>query len=136
MWARALCAALNHNPAYQKAARQWEGDVLLVMRLSEHPDANRSPAPFYAVYLDLHHGQCRQARPGSSADLENADYVLEAPVEVWKSLLDGNIDPLPAMMRGKLKLKKGKLSILAKFAPAAKEIVASARTLEASFPAP
>ena len=49
-WTLALCQAINNSDAYASAAKSWEGDIKFVVNGEG------------AVYLDLWHGRCRQAK--------------------------------------------------------------------------
>lgn len=129
-WARAWQDALNASEAYGKAAAAWEGAVVLVM----HPDASAGVTARQAVWLDLWHGACRDARPASEADLAGAAYVIEAQAGVWRDLLHGKASPITALMLGRLRLTHGSLSALLPFAGAANELVGTAIAIHSVFP--
>ena len=102
-WAQAYCRKLNESEAYRKAASTWEGSLALAVR----PDPKAGFPKGVAVVLDLWHGACRGA---------TAEEVLE-----------GRLEPLSALMRGLLELKKGTIAALAPYAQAAQELVKVAR---------
>jgi putative sterol carrier protein len=129
-WAEAWCQAINGNAAYRKAAKNWEGPVGLVMRA----DATRGIPEPRAVVADLWHGECRGAAAKAGGDASDAAYVIAADVSVWKNVLEGETDPIVGLMGGKLKLEKGPLFKLLPYAKAAKEMVASAQSVETEFP--
>ena len=129
-WAEAWCRAINDNGAYREAAKNWEGPVGLVMRA----DAGQGIPEPRAVVADLWHGECRGAQATEGGDASDAAYVIAADVSVWKSVLDGETDPIVGLMGGKLKLEKGSLFKLLPYAKAAKEMVASAQAVETEFP--
>ena len=129
-WIDALHQSLNQNEAYQQYAATWEGSLLMVFMKDGQIDPQSSPA----VFLNLYHGQCRMAKTAEPDDFANADYILAAGGNDWKQVLDREIAPLMAIMRGKLKLKKGSMVTLARYADAAKEIVNSAADLNAHIP--
>jgi putative sterol carrier protein len=125
-WAEAWCAALNQSETYRTVAAMWEGDVTLVVREnggSEH-----------AVYLDLHHGECRAARVATDADRASTAFALEAEPLVWRELLEGRGSPVMALMTGRLKLTKGALAVLVPYATAAKELLTLATQVDTTFP--
>jgi putative sterol carrier protein len=130
-WCDACCARLNTRDAYRTAAADWEGAVVLEMAA----DPERGIAEDRAVWLDLDHGVCREARVASDADREAAAYLLRADAATWERLLGGEADPVSAVMMGKLKLTRGNLFTLAKYAPAAREMVAAAGEVGGTFPA-
>lgn len=131
-WSRACCESLNRREGYRSAAADWEGAVVLVME--------RDPAlgveEERAVYLDLHRGECRGARLATEAELEKAPYVMRATPAVWRHLLDREVEPVTALTQGKLRLARGSVFALAKYASAARELVAAAAGVEALFPPP
>ena len=45
----------------------------------------------------------------------------------WQEVLEGRLEPLSALMRGLLELKKGTIAALAPYAQAAQELVKVAR---------
>lgn len=123
-WADAYRDAVNANEAYRKAASDWEGPIAL--HLGKDPahgvDADR------AVLLDLWHGECRGAKAVTAEEAEaEADYVIRGDRATWMRILDGDLNPLKALMFGRLKLTKGRLRDLLPYTRAAKELVESAQ---------
>ena len=127
-WAAAYVEALNRNEDYARAAAKWEGPLGLALRGSEGIEPR-------AVVLDLAHGECRE---GHSATVEEAiaatDFLLEAHVTTWRQVLAGTIEPIFAIMRGKLALKKGSLAKLLPYTRAAAELVRSAHDVPTRWP--
>jgi putative sterol carrier protein len=130
-WCTACCERLNASEAYRKAAAEWEGSVVLLMTAdpARGIDADR------AVFIDLHHGACRGSRMATRADLASAAYVFQAGPAGWKRLLSG-ADPVVTAMSGDLKLARGNLFALARYAAAAREMVAAAGEAGGTFPPP
>lgn len=127
-WAEALGRELQESEEYQKAAQKWEGPLVLELAASDGIEEDR------ALFLDLWHGECREARLAEPEDREACDFVIRADLATWKTVLDGTISPLPAIMRGKLKLAKGRLASLMPYTAAARELVAAAARIETTFP--
>lgn len=130
-WARACCEALNGSDAYRASAAAWEGSIVLAMS----PDAARGVMEERAVFIDAHRGECRGAWMAGADEIATATYVLRADPATWKRLLDREIDPVGAVMQGKLRLERGGLFALARFAQAAKDMIAAAASVEGTFPA-
>jgi putative sterol carrier protein len=130
-WCAECCARLNARDSYRQAAATWEGTVVLVMTA----DAAHGIPLERAVWIDAHHGECRGSRAATDADRAGAAYVLQADPAGWKRLLAGEADPVSSMMTGKLKLTKGSLFALAKYAQAAREMVLAAGEVGGTFPA-
>jgi putative sterol carrier protein len=129
-WCVACCDRLNRRESYRLAAAGWQGAAVLLM----------SADPVYgidedrAVWLDIHHGQCRGARVATEEDLDTAPYLFRADPGDWKRLLAGEIDPVPAVMKGRLRLSRGNLVTLARYAPAAREMLLAAGEVGGTFP--
>ena len=132
-WCTACCERLNARESYRQAAAGWaEGAVVLVMTA----DPAQGIGDERAVWIDLHDGTCRGSRVASAADRDAAAYVLQADPAGWQRLLAGEIEPVSAMMTGKLRLTRGNLFSLAKYAGAAREMVLAAGEVGGTFPAP
>ncbi len=129
-WAETWCQALNEDATYAKVARTWEGSLLLVMEAD--PDYGISEPR--SVWADLWHGKCRKARVGKPEDFEQADFVLQAPASIWYLLLTGQVGPIPAIIRGQLRLAKGNLMALLPYVRAAQRLVAVAVEIGTTFP--
>lgn len=125
-WIAEFSNALNQSSTYRQQAQTWEGSLLLVLAQNNTPDD-------LAVWLDLWHGQCRLARPAQPSDFDQADYILAANATDWKQILAKDIAPMMAIMRGKLKLRKGSMTVLARYANAAKELVNAAADIPAEW---
>jgi putative sterol carrier protein len=129
-WAVAWCRELTTSIAYRQAAARWEGALVLILEA----DAALGIDPELAVFLDVHHGTCRSARAATAEDRETAPYVLQGNAAAWKRILAGEVEPLTALMTGKLRLTQGSLAKLLPYVQAAKELVAAARRIPSTFP--
>lgn len=129
-WCAGVCRALNEREAFRAAAAGWEGDVVLEMSAG----AGEGVPSDRAVWLDPGGGRCTGARVASEADRAGAAYVLRADPSTWKRLLAGEMEPVSAVMAGRLRLVRGNLLALAKHAGAAREIVAAAASVGGAFP--
>jgi len=129
-WAQAYREAINDNPAYTKASTKWdEGKLALV--LAADADIEETST---AVLLDLQFGRCLAAASVSYRQAKRqATFVIEGDEAVWRDVLAGNLQPLMALMRGKLKLSKGSITRLIPYTQAAIELVHSAQTVPTDF---
>ena len=128
-WAVACGEQINANEDYRKAALSWHWPLVLIMTAA--PGLSLSER---SVYLDLFEGGCREARTATPADVENVPYVISADPKTWRRMLERDLEPIFALMRGKLKLVKGSLVSLLPYVAAAKEMVLSAACVETRFP--
>jgi len=129
-WARACCDALNRSAAYRASAATWEGEIILSMSA----DAAQGVAADRAIYIDTHRGECRRAHVAGEEEMERAAFAFRADPATWKRLLARELEPVAAVMQGKLRLVRGNLFALAKYAQAAKDMVAAAGEVGGTFP--
>jgi putative sterol carrier protein len=129
-WSRACCQALNGRAAYAAVAADWRDAVVLVMGA----DASLGIAEERAVFLDLYEGACRGTRLATAQDRATAPFVLRAEAHTWRGLLTGGTEPVSAVLRGELRLERGSLMTMAKYASAAREMVAAAADAGGTFP--
>ncbi len=129
-WARAWCEEINRSEGYARAAADWTDPLALVMQR----DPSQGLEEDRAVYVDLRHGECREARSGRESDLETAPYIITADPYTWRQVLDGQLEPIVGLMRGRLKLTRGNLLTLARYVTAARELVAAATRVDTTFP--
>ncbi len=125
-WIAAFGEQLSQSPTYKQQAQTWEGTLLLVLNETNTPHDR-------AIWLDLWHGDCRQVREATVDDFSTADYVLSASLTNWQQILNKDIAPLMAIMRGKLLLKKGSMATLAKYTSAATALVNVAADVPATW---
>jgi putative sterol carrier protein len=129
-WSRACCQALNDRPNYASVAAGWRDAVVLVMGADRALGIDHERA----VFLDLYEGACRGTRLATPEDRASAPIVLRAEAASWRRILDGDADPVSAVMRGELRLERGSLMAMAMYAPAAREMLAAASEAGGVFP--
>lgn len=126
-WAKALMREVNSSEAYKKAAANWEGDFYFITTAGQGV-----PNDTY-LYLDLWHGQARDAFLVEDPGSKSVAFELRAPVDVWRKVLEKKIDPIQGIVSGKLKLKGNMMTVM-KNPKAATELVASAMKLDTEWP--
>ncbi len=129
-WAQQAASVLQASEGYKNAAKTWEGAMVMTMQA----DASLGIPEARSVYFDLWHGECREARAASSQDIASAPYVISADAFTWKQVLEGKLEPIAGLLRGKLKLVKGNMAVLARYVLAAKELVLGATQVQTIFP--
>ncbi|MDP9405275.1 MAG: SCP2 sterol-binding domain-containing protein [Actinomycetota bacterium] len=128
-WLNTYRDRINASASYRAAAATWEGAVAYVF---EAEPAKQWPETTYAV-MDLWHGQCRDARLTSAAEAEQAPFVIRAPYSRWKQVIRRELDPIKAMMQGKLRLR-GDLPTVVRHVEASNVLVAIAGEIPTEFP--
>ena len=127
-WFEEFVRQIENSAEYREAAAGWEGDVSLVFEAE--PD-KRVPEDIWG-WLDLWHGECRRGVLVTREEGAKARFVVRAPYSRWKQIILGELDPIKAMMQGKLKLK-GDLPMILRYIRAANLLVALAEKVPTEF---
>ena len=130
-WASAYKAAVNDNPNYASAGKDWtHGAVALIVKADPSIDI----AEDMAILLDVHAGVCRAASfMTGEAARAGAAFAVEAPYDNWKKLIVENQDPIKALMQGKLRLSKGHLPTMIRYVESSKQLLSSAQQIASEF---
>jgi putative sterol carrier protein len=130
-WAQAYKDAINENALYRKAAAEWDQGAVALVCKAERALGLIEPQ---AVILDLAHGKCRGAvYTSDDIDIDDAPFVIEASYALWKAIIQGELDPIVAMLGSQLRLTKGPLATLIKDVEGSKQLVLSAARVETEF---
>jgi len=128
-WFQDLIVRINASPEYAEAAASWEGDI--AFHVEAEPDRGM-PADVWGL-LDLWHGACRGGGVVGPQRGEECAYVIRAPYSRWKEVVMGDLDPVRAMMQGKLKVR-GDLPTIVRYVRAANALVDLTGQIETQFP--
>ncbi len=126
-WADGLKSELDNSKAYKEAAKNWEGDLYIIVE----PDASYERR--HIIYLDLWHGDCREASVVQDEGEKSPRYRIFGPFTNMKRILDKEADPVQAMMTGKIKVQ-GDMSQIMRMPRAAVELVNCMTAFETEFP--
>ncbi|MGA2110520.1 MAG: SCP2 sterol-binding domain-containing protein [Anaerolineales bacterium] len=125
-WLKALMDQLNQSQKYRETGKDWEGDMCVVL----DPDGTlKDPV---GMYLDLWHGACRSARVLAAGETPKAAFVLRAPYSRFVDVLQGKLDPITAMMSGRLSVK-GNMAVMMRNIPTVLQFVKECRALDTDF---
>jgi len=128
-WIDAYRAQVQQSQSYRKAAATWEGDLTLVVQA----DASRTIPSDLFIYMDLWHGDCRDIRLVDAEAGGKAKFVITGGYARWKQVIRGELEPIKALMQGKLTLK-GNLAYIVRYVAAAQELVSCTRQVPTLFP--
>jgi putative sterol carrier protein len=129
-WASAYKDAINSNAAYKTAGKDWtHGVVAMVVKADPTLDIPED----LGMWLDVHQGECRECKLISAAEANAAPFVIVADYARWKQVIKREVDPIKAMMQGKLKLTKGHMPTIVKYVNASRELVESTSRVETKF---
>lgn len=129
-WANAYKDAINGNAAYKEAGKDWtQGVVAMVVTADPALDLQED----LGLWLDVHQGACRDCRLVSAAEAQSAPFVIVSNYARWKQVIRREVDPIKAMMQGKLKLTKGHMPTIVKYVNASRELVESTSRVATKF---
>ena len=128
-WADAFRAAINDDAAYRAAAARWTWPVVLALDPAEPAHGYDAPV---GVRLALEHGHCHAAELGAPESFD-ATFVLRADYATWKDVVQGALDPIGAVMAGRIRLT-GPLTTLLMHTTAATALLGAARQVPTRFP--
>ncbi len=126
-WIKALADELNQSESYREAAEKWEGDFFFVVN-----EGSGVPEDVY-LYMDLWHGECREAFQATDPSVKTPEFVIRAPVSAWQKVIEKKIDPIRALMTRQLKLT-GTMTKIMKHPKAATELVNCCTLVETTWP--
>lgn len=127
-WADAFRDAVNSDLVYRQAGLQWQSPVALVLD-DGAPVGLIGPV---ALELNLDRGLCNTARI-MSPDACTAPFVFRADYATWREIMDGALDPVAAVMNGKVRLT-GNMVALMMHARAVTALVRCAQQVPTRYP--
>ena len=128
-WFRRFIEVINASPEYAVSAADWEGDV--VIAIGAEPDKG-VPRDVFCL-LDLWHGSCRGGGAVEAARGDEAEFLVSAPYSRWREVIEGSLEPVKALMQGKLKVR-GDLRKILRYVRATQELARLTRAVETTFP--
>ncbi len=129
-WCTAFADAINANPGYRAAAKDWtHGAVAMVVTA----EPALGIAEDMAIWLDVDQGVCRGGRLVSRQEADAAPFVIVASHARWKEVIRKQLDPTKGMMQNKLKVTKGHIPTIVKYVTANKELVESTSRVPTKF---
>jgi putative sterol carrier protein len=126
-WIKAMAVEVNKSESYRKSAAQWEGDFYFVCE-----PGPGVPEPV-SLYIDLWHGEARDAYAVADPSTKEPEFIIRAPVNTWRRVIEKKLDPIQGMITGQLKLK-GTMRKIMRFPKAAAELVNCATKVPTEFP--
>ncbi|HET6445449.1 MAG TPA: SCP2 sterol-binding domain-containing protein [candidate division Zixibacteria bacterium] len=127
-WIKAAMVEVNKSAEYKKAANNWEGDIIFAV--TAVPDKREG----VFMYMDLWHGECRDAFEVVDPSNQSSEFVINGPLPVWRKVLEGKVDPIRALVSRQLKMKGNMMKVL-KAPKAAVELVNACQKVDTEWPA-
>ena len=117
-WAEEYCRLLDSSQRYRSSGRGWRYPILFKVT-----DTNQG----FTLYLD--DGRCLGVEWYDDASSADAPVIISASLDEWIEVISGRINPLTAIMRRRLKIEKGDISLILRYSIAALEMVHVAQKL-------
>jgi putative sterol carrier protein len=126
-WIKRLGEECNRSEPYREAAKNWEGDLYIIVE----PEGRLTERVY--MYLDLYHGQCRQAFVPEDIQAITPEFQISGPVSAWKAIAEKKVDPMKAIFTRQITLK-GNMAKVLKNVKAAQELVNCTTKFSTDFP--
>ena len=121
-WLQAFQHKLNTDAHYAQIASKWEGDMYFIIE----PEGNLKEQVI--MYLDLWHGQCRGVEIVTDSASHTPAFALRAGYTNFARVLQGELDPMQAMLTRKLDVK-GSMAVMMRNVPTVLDFVRCAREI-------
>ena len=129
-WVAALHDSLITSGESARAARKWRyGAVSL--ELLPAPEAGFDDGA--GIWFDLLPGRCRETRRITSAEARQAPFCITGDYPTWKAVVSGGLDPIKALLQGRLTLG-GSLRTILRHVGLARQLVKAARRVATALP--
>lgn len=124
-WMDALTERLNSDERYAEVAKNWEGDIYVVIDPDESNPAQVDPV---AYYLDLWHGRCRggQYYETLPQDGPQALFTFRSNMANILKIFNGELDPIQAMLTRRLRVE-GNMAYLLRNVPTVLDFIRCCR---------
>jgi len=126
-WIKRLADECNKSRAYHDAAKNWEGDIYFVVEAEGRLKKN------VYMYMDLYHGQCRQAFVPEDYTALNPEFWISGPVSAWKEITERDMDPIKALLTRKLSLR-GNIAKVMRNPRVTQTLIKCSTSFETAFP--
>ncbi len=100
-WLDAYVELYNKNSGVQEALKDLTARV--AYEFTDRPDITPKYVFINSGKIDEH---------GSVEDIDAMDYVIKANYGIWQSMTEGELDPMNALMSGKIKVTGNMAAIL------------------------
>jgi putative sterol carrier protein len=127
IWMDALIEQLNTDERYAQVAKNWEGDIYVVIDPDDSNPAQEEPV---AYYLDLWHGRCRGGSYYDSLpeDGPPAIFTFRTNLANILKIFNGELDPIQAMLTRRLKVE-GNMAYLLRNVPTVLDFIRCCRSV-------
>lgn len=128
-WCKAWEDKVKASEDFAVYNKGWQGDMGCVMQ--KDPEKNVPEDQF--LHIDFEDGVVNGITMVDREKAENSKFVLSGPYVRWKQVAKRELDPIKAMMQGKLKLK-GNLPYVVKYLKGVQEAIRCLTEVDSIYP--
>jgi putative sterol carrier protein len=127
-WIKELQRICNTDPEFKDAAGDFSGKMMF------HIEADDKLPKDVCLFIDVGEGQVKEAAEyATMKDRDDTDYIMSAKYTQWKDVINGQLEPLRAIMTRKMKLVKGSQLKILKYVKFTLKMMANSMAVDASF---
>lgn len=105
-WCHALADLLNHSPEHLQDAGDYVGTSTWVIT------ADGALTQTVRLYFSFDHGKLIETGVIPAGEPRETDDTTTAPLGTWRKVVEGKLNPVPALVRGQLKLEGRAMHVL------------------------
>ncbi len=105
-WCQELQTTINVSDSFYKAAKDYSGKSIWVINPDEGLDR-----PVY-LFFSWDHGKLVETGEIPDRQARECDDTTTAPFSIWQRVLEGKLNPTPAIVRGQLKIEGKAIKIM------------------------
>jgi putative sterol carrier protein len=129
-WLKESCDLYQSNPEAKKKLKKLSANM--AYRVKSEPAWGIDRDIYFCAFFDA--GELNKLELVSKETAENAQYLLTATPQTWKSVLTKNSKFITDFMLGKIKLEKGSKVGVLSIAPHANNILDALTPMQLVFP--
>ncbi len=124
-WMQGLIDHLNSDERYAEVAKNWEGDIFVVI---DPDDSNPTQVEPVAYYLDLWHGRCRGGEYFNPLPVDKPEvtFTFRTNMANILKIFNAELDPIQAMLTRRLRVE-GNMAYLLRNVPTVLDFIRCCR---------
>lgn len=129
-WLKELKNSINRNKEYEICARHWKHGTVTVVLWAYPKFGLRNDI---AIILDLDQGKCHNIEIANREKAMKSKFIFEGEYFDWKRVIQRKVEPIKAILDGKLILTKGNLLIIVRFSETIRPLVNICNSINTEF---
>jgi putative sterol carrier protein len=127
-WIKELERICNTDPTFKDACSDFSGKMMF------HIEADDKLGKDVCLFVDIGDGRVKEAAEyADMKDRPDTDYIMSAKYTQWKNVINGELEPLRAIMTRKMKLVKGSQLKILKYVQFTLKMMSNSKAVDSSF---